>query len=57
MAMNRTISPKNYYYIGLIGQVERASRPISAANVPEFCKMLLEIPRSEDGRSAHALRI
>ena len=57
MAMNSTISSKNYYYVGLIGKVERASRPISATNVPEFCKMLLEIPRSEDGRSAHAQRI
>jgi hypothetical protein len=57
MAMNRTISPKNYYYVGLIGKVERAGPPISAANVPEFREMPLEIPLSEDGRSAHALRI
>ena len=57
MAMNRTISSKNYGYVGLIGKVERPDRPISAAHVPEFCEILLEIPRSEDGRSAHALRI
>jgi hypothetical protein len=57
MAMDRAVPAKDYGHVGLIGTFRRANCPISAANVPELCEVLLEIPRAEDGSSAHALRI